>query len=44
MSNRVKTALRNRLSEENLRVMMKAAVEGPTFAQFNFDEARTCAR
>lgn len=38
--NRIKTGLRNRLSEQNLDSLMKVAIEGPPLAEFDFQRAK----
>lgn len=38
--NRIKTGLRNRLSEQNLDSLMKVAIEGPPLAEFDFQKAK----
>ena len=35
---RIKTRLRNRLSDANLAHLMRIAIEGPELSWFNFDE------
>ena len=35
--NRIKTGLRNKLSEQNLENLMKVAIEGAALAEFDFE-------